>query len=165
MTGMTPLQAMYGINLHYTINPNLDSKILMPAIMKEYADNLAKLHGYLCSEMVWAQGTYWEQANKYQTPSPMLEVKDKVWLTSRNLKTTRPLSKLDYNYLETFKVIKNISSHTYELELPTSIKILLFFYISLLESAATDPLPSQLQPLLPLSRTWRHELCHSPMGE
>ena len=62
---MTPFQAMYGINTRYTINPNLDSKIPTPAIIKEYADNLAELDGYLCSEMVWAQATYSEQADKH----------------------------------------------------------------------------------------------------
>ena len=43
---MTPFQAMYSINIHYTINLNLDSQILTPAIIKEYADNLAECHGH-----------------------------------------------------------------------------------------------------------------------
>ena len=51
-TGMTPFQAMYGINPRYTINPNPDSKVPMPAVIKEYADNLAELDGCLRSKMV-----------------------------------------------------------------------------------------------------------------
>ena len=43
---------MYSINIHYTINLNLDSKILTPTIIKEYVDNLAKVDGYLYSKMV-----------------------------------------------------------------------------------------------------------------
>ena len=43
---------MYRINIHYIINLNLDSKILIPAIIKEYADNLAEVDSYLRSEMV-----------------------------------------------------------------------------------------------------------------
>ena len=45
---------MYGINPRYTIKPNSDSKIPMPAVIKEYVDKLAELDGYLHSEMVWA---------------------------------------------------------------------------------------------------------------
>ena len=144
--GMTLFQAMYGINPCYTINPNPDSKIPTPAIIKEYVDNLAKLDGYLHSEMSWAQATHSEQADKYRTPAPKFEVGDEVWLTCRNLKTTRSLSKLDYKRLGKFKIIKKVSSYAYKLELPVSMKIYPVFHVLLPEPAATDPLPGELQP-------------------
>ena len=141
---MTLFQAIYGINPRYTINPNPDSKIPTPVVIKEYVDNLAELNSYLRSEMVWAQATYSKQADKHRTPAPKFEVGDEVWLTCRNLKTTRPSTKLDYKCLGKFKIIKKVSSHAYKLELPVSIKIHPVFHVSLLELAATNPLLGQL---------------------
>ena len=45
-----------------------------------------------------------------------------------------------------FRIIQKISSHAYKLELPASMKIHPVCHVSLLEPAATDPLPGQVQP-------------------
>ena len=63
---------------------------------------------------------------------------------------TWPLSKLDFEGLEKFRITKKVSSHTYKLELLVSIKVHLVFHVSLMESAVSDPLPGQLQPPPPL---------------
>ena len=143
---MTPFCAIYGINPHYTVNPKPDTKIPAPAVIQEYANNLTELDTYLRSEMKWAQATLSEQADKHQIPMPRLEVGDQVWLLCKNLKTTRPLAKLNYKRLGKFKIIKKVSSHAYKLELPASMKIHPVFYVLLLEPAATDPLPGHTQP-------------------
>ena len=109
-TGMTPFRAMYGINPHYTINPNPDTKISTPAVIQEYADDLAKLDSCLSSEMTWAQASHSEQEDKHRILALKLEVGDQVWLLRRNLKTTWPSTKLDYKRLGKFKIIKKVSS-------------------------------------------------------
>ena len=44
--------------------------------------------------MTWAQAMYSEQADKHRIPAPKFEVGDEVWLLQKNLKKTRPSSKL-----------------------------------------------------------------------
>ena len=77
---------------------------------------------------------------------PKLEIGDYVWLLRKNIKTTQPSTKLDFKCLGKFRIIKKVSSHAYKLDLPASMKVHPVFHISLLEPAATDPLPDQVQP-------------------
>ena len=96
--------------------------------------------------MTWAQAVYSEQADNQRTPAPCLEVGDEVWLLRRNIETTRPGTKLDFKRLSKFLIIEKISSHAYKLDLPTSMKVLTVLHVSLLEPAASDPLPGRVQP-------------------
>ena len=148
-TGITPFYAIYGEHSRYLIQSHPEFTLPSPTILKEFAENLASLNKYLLNKMTWAQAVYSEQADKHRIPAPKFKVGDEVWLLQKNLKTTRPSSKLDFKPLGKFRIIKKVSSHTYKLKLPASMKVHPVFHVSLLESAALDPLPSQLQPLPP----------------
>jgi len=147
--GITPFYAMYGNNPRYQINPNPAAKLPAPSVIKEYADRLSELDAYLCSEMTWSQAAYSEQANKARIPALKLEVGDEVWLLRRHVKTSCPSTKLDFKRLGKFRILQKVSSHAYKLDLPASMKIHPVFHVSLLEPAATDPLPDQIQPPSP----------------
>jgi len=144
--GIMPFYTMYGNHSHYQMNPNPAAKLPVPSVIREYGNHLSELDSHLCSEMTWSQAVYSEQANKTRIPAPKLEVGDEVWLLRRHVKTTHPSTKLDFKCLGKFRILQKVSSHAYKLDLPASMKIHPVFHGSLLEPAATDPLPGQTQP-------------------
>ena len=77
-------------------------------------------------------------ANKKRIGGPTLKKGDKVYLLRRNIKTTRPSSKLDHKKLGPFKIKMEKGPVNYELDLPNSMKIHPVFHISLLEPAPRD---------------------------
>ena len=91
-----------------------------------------------------------EQADKDRLPAPVYHEGDEVWLLRRHIQTTRPSSKLDFKHLGRFKILKKVSSHTYKLDIPASMKSHPVYHVSLLEPVASDPLFCQKQPPSPL---------------
>ena len=123
-TGITPFFALYG--------QNPATKTPTPDILEEWANQLENLNTYLKSEMVYAQETQVEQADKDRLPATAYKIRDEVWLLRRHIHTIRPAYKLDFKRLKRFKITQKISSHPYKLDLPTSMKCHSFFYVSLL---------------------------------
>ncbi|MBW0492957.1 hypothetical protein O181_032672 [Austropuccinia psidii MF-1] len=68
----------------------------------------------------------------------------KVWLASKNLKTTRPTKKLSDRWLDPFDVLKKIGSHAYHLKLPQQWKsVHPVFNVSLLEPVKQSTILNQ----------------------
>ncbi|KAB5588096.1 Transposon Tf2-7 polyprotein [Ceratobasidium theobromae] len=61
-----------------------------------------------------------------------LDVGDRVMLLRTNIKSDRPSQKLDSRKLGPFTILRKISSHAFELDLPASLRIHLVFHINLL---------------------------------
>ncbi|MBW0544407.1 hypothetical protein O181_084122 [Austropuccinia psidii MF-1] len=75
----------------------------------------------------------------------------KVWLASKNIKTTRPTKKLSERWMGPFEVLKKISSHAYHLKLPQKWKsVHHVFHVSLLEPVKQSTIPNQNQLPPPL---------------
>ncbi|MBW0480211.1 hypothetical protein O181_019926 [Austropuccinia psidii MF-1] len=60
--------------------------------------------------------------NKYAVRNrsipPDFQPGDKVWVASKNIKTTRPTKKLSERWIGPFEVLEKIGSHAYHLKLP-----------------------------------------------
>ena len=142
-TGITPFFALWRQHPQYIIKANPTSKTPTPAALQEWANQLDLLNSCLISEMSYAQAIQAEQADRDQLPPPVYQVGDEVWLLHRHIETTRPSSKLDFKRLGRFRIIEKITSYSYKLDLPTSMKCHSVFHVSLLEPTASDPLEGQ----------------------
>ena len=106
---------------------------------------LAKLDNYLRHKIHYTQDIEREFADRHRSPAPVFQPGDKVWLLTRYIRTTRPSRKIDWKKVGRFEVKRRVSSHTYKLDLPSSIKIHPVFHISLLEPYYNNPFPGQIQ--------------------
>lgn len=90
--------------------------------------------------MAVAQQEQEEAANRTRQQATQYRVGDKVWLSLRNIQTTRSSKKLDWKNAK-YTVTEVIGSHSYRLDTPTGIHNV--FHSDLLRLASTDPLESQ----------------------
>lgn len=154
-TGMTPFFANHGFHprMSFTIPKPTDpeaSKYVRNEALKgnAFADRMETILTELRTNLSSAQRSYEFQANKHRVPAPAYRAGDQVWLDSRNLKTDRPMKKLDFNYNGPF-LISRTWSHHYELKLPPhmiELGIHNKFHTTLLRPFANNPHPGQTNP-------------------
>ncbi|MBW0519342.1 hypothetical protein O181_059057 [Austropuccinia psidii MF-1] len=89
---------------------------------------------------------------------------DKVWVASKNIKTTLPNKKLSERCLGPFEVLKKIGSHAYHLKLaPQSNYVHPVFHVSSLEPVKQSTIPKKHQ--LPQPPVLVEEQEESEMGQ
>ena len=97
---------------------------------------MSALHAMLREELEFVRQRMKLYYDKHRLEGLYLERGDKVYLISRNLRTTRPNKKLDFKKIGPFKVEERISTSNYRLSLPGTMKLRTHvFHISLLEPA------------------------------
>ncbi|MBW0523661.1 hypothetical protein O181_063376 [Austropuccinia psidii MF-1] len=69
-----------------------------------------------------------------------------VWISSKNIKSTRTTKKLSERWFVSFPILNKISTYAYHLKLPSQWKsIHLVFHIYLLEPVKTSTISNQHQ--------------------
>ncbi len=73
-----------------------------------------------------------------------------MWLSAKNIRTTRPCKKLDYKRHGPFKILQAVGKQAYRLDLPKTMRIYPVFHVSLLEpykgsNDGAEPPPPVLQ--------------------
>jgi hypothetical protein len=130
---LTPVFANYGY--HPEMQFKLPKEIREARVRSErsadsFAENLREAHTRLKDNLIAAQ----DQQTRHAGGKTMkFEVGDLVWLSTRNIRTTRPSKKLDYKRIGPFKVSKVVNDNAYHLELPSTMRIHNVFHISLLD--------------------------------
>jgi hypothetical protein len=149
--GISPFFANLGYDPRSGIEPIDTTRIPENRNAEDLATDMSQITTFLQDEMALAQARYEEAANRNRHTGPTFRVGQKVWLDARNIKTLRPLKKLDWKNLGPFEITEILSPFACRLALPPSIKIHPVFNVYLLHAANEDPLPYQvLEPPPPV---------------
>ena len=116
---------------------------------KEFASYLHDIHERLIQNVKHMQDLQPKYYNAKHKPV-VLKPHDLVWLSSSNISTTCPSTKLDWKHVGSFKVMKRIGLQAYKLDLPASMHhIHETFHISLLDPIKSTPIPRHSHPAMP----------------
>jgi len=141
-TGITPFFTNKGFHPKLEVSMNITNSKDAQAMSAD----LTKLHQYLKEELQKTVTRY-EIATENrgsEIPEGKLKEGSMVWLNSKNIKTKRPMKKLDAKRLGPFRILKIISTHAYKLDLPLDMKQLHnVFHVSLLEPALISNIPGR----------------------
>jgi transposase InsO family protein len=146
-TGTTPFFANYGFNPRMDLLTSTDSHA--PAVTS-HLDKLKDISKALDILLELAAAESKRYADKRRLPHEF-KIGDQVLLLRRNLKTARPLDKLDHRKLGPYTITEQINDVAFRLDLPSSLKIHNVFHVSLLEKYHANSIPNRIQePPLPV---------------
>jgi transposase InsO family protein len=141
--GVSPFYALTGQHPRWDfatpgspVNPSAEDRL----------DRLQSIHEELREHLLAAQEHQKKAADRYRKATPVYQVGDKVWLLRRNIRTTRPCEKFDFQRLGPFPIAAQINDVAYRLELPSSMHIHPVFHVSLLEPYQPNILPGRMPP-------------------
>jgi len=142
----TPSFANYGTQPEYQIIGHLiQGRQTKPEDMTLLHESLKK------RKMLAGQLRQKEYYDLHRKPDSNLKSGDIVWLSPRNINTTRPSKKLDYKKIGPFKILTKIQTSAYMLALRLSMTIHNTFHISLLEPYHANQFPAQItEPPAPI---------------
>ncbi|MBW0480089.1 hypothetical protein O181_019804 [Austropuccinia psidii MF-1] len=131
----------------YGRNPSFESiHILLDTPAGKLSTNLQSVQQVFKEELESEIECFKKYADRNKAIPPGFQPGDKLWLDSKNIKTTRPSKKLQDRCLGPFEVLKNIGSYSYHLKLPQQWKLVhLVFHVSLLEPVKQSNIPNKNQ--------------------
>ena len=146
-TGLSPFMATKGYEPRMSFDPiELSSESTRERLANGKAraitEDMKKIWDFVKQNMGKAQERQITAADRHRR-DVSYEVGDKVWLSTRNIKTERTSKKLDHKMIRPYRVKKLVGSSC-QLELPPSMKIHDVFHTSMLRKASDDPLPGQI---------------------
>ena len=147
-TGYSPFFANTGYHPRWSIlrcpevtkNPAVEDRLHL------LQDVQAKLSVHLRN----AQAAHKKAADKHRLDSspeePKFRIGDHVWLLRRNVKTTRPCDKLDFQRLGPFVISGQVNDVAFRLDLPSHMRLHPVFHVSLLEPYTSSSIPNRSIP-------------------
>ena len=126
--------------LEVTKNPTVEDRLHL------LQDVQAKLSVHLRN----AQAAHKKATDKHRLDSspeePKFRIRDHVWLLRRNVKTTRPWDKLDFQCLGPFVISSQVNDVAFRLDLPSHMRLHPVFQVSLLEPYTSSSIPNRSIP-------------------
>ena len=149
-TRVSPFYANYGY--HPTLQFKSPAKSQGTEIRAEqhadaFVETLRQTHERLREHILEAQR--WQ--TKYAKGKAIeFAIGERVWLSTRHIKTQRESKKLDYKRIGPYRVIERINANAYRLQLPPEMQIHNAFHVSLLDryiapvegQTPAEPLPT-----------------------
>jgi hypothetical protein len=146
-TDMSPFYAILGYDPTLSIHMNPTSVFRTPADQR--AQEIKETLENVKFNIALANEEHEHYYNKKVILPPKLEPGDKVWLSSKNIKTSRPTKKLDHRNLGPFSIIEAVGARSFKLDLPKTMKIHPVFHVNLLEKYTQDEIPGRIPVALP----------------
>ena len=147
-TKMSPFYANYGYHPRATVKPIVDS---VNPTAETFISRITSAHSELVKNLTEAQATYKANYDTHVKEAPDFSVGDLVWLSRKNITTTRPSTKLDFRRLGPFKITEVVgeSKAAFKLDLPPTMQIHPVFPVSLLTPHHANSITGREQPLPP----------------
>jgi transposase InsO family protein len=142
-TKVSPFFANYGFHPVMGFEPIHTAESPAARDAKEFAEHMQKVTDFVRAEMLSAQARYEEAANRRREPARRYKVGDEVYIDARNIKTLRPMKKLDWKNFGPYPVEEVVGPHAYKICLPASMRIHPVFNVNLLRPNPSDPVPGQ----------------------
>lgn len=144
-TQVSPFFANYGYNPKATLT--LDVSVRDPNA-HDFSRSLSELHDYCREQLAVTQSQTQVPANRHRSPIPeSFAPGEKVWLNTKNIKTSRPSENLDHKRLGPFTILSRIGSSAFRLDLPRSMRFLHpVFHVNLLSPYRSNTIPNRHQP-------------------
>jgi hypothetical protein len=142
---MSPFYANSGFHPQvYDIRPAAGNRPCPTA--DERAEHLQNIRKYLEQSLQQARQSMSKWADKNREAAPIFKAGDLAWLRRGNIPTNRPCTKLDYVFLGPYKILREINSRAFELDLPKTSRLHRVFHVSQLEKYTKNPIPSRSHP-------------------
>ncbi len=129
-----------------------------------FVQKMNRINEILREQMILAQAYQKQFANVHRQHAPKYAINDMIWLDTRNLMIHRLSKKLSNKFEKPFRIIKIVSSHSYQLELLDDWFCFDVFHTYLLHPAINDPLSEQIPPA-PFSIVFAEEVLSWKMNE
>jgi Chromo (CHRromatin Organisation MOdifier) domain len=147
-TQLSPFYANYGFNPRCQLKVLNEQGTPVHPIAEGFVEKHRAIYKRITENLKQAQAKYKEFYDAKHKESPPFKVGDRVWLSRRNITTTRPSAKLDFKRLGPFTILEVIgeSKLAFKLDLPPSMKIHPVFHASLLTPYRANTFPGRVQP-------------------
>ncbi|MBW0473410.1 hypothetical protein O181_013125 [Austropuccinia psidii MF-1] len=128
----------------YGRNPSFDSiPISQDPPYGKLSTNLQLVHQVVKAELESEIQHFKKLDNRKREIPPDFQPAGKVWVASKNIKTTRPTKKPSGRWLEPFEGLKKIGGHAYHPKSPQQLKsVHPIFHVSFLEPVKQSTIPN-----------------------